>query len=48
MGFKEGQKNNNKFFYLGPKNNWKDLLDKNIKDDIEESFKNEMKVLGYL
>jgi len=47
-GFKEAPKNNNKFFYLGPKNNWQGLLDKNIKDDIETSFKNEMKDLGYL
>ena len=46
-GFKESP-NNNKFFYLGPKNNWQSLLDKNIKDDIETSFKNEMKDLGYL
>ncbi len=47
-GFKEAPKNNNKFFHLGPKNNWKDLLDKSIKDEIEVSFKNEMKDLGYL
>tara|TARA_B100000683_G_C12277518_1_gene468486 strand:+ start:545 stop:646 length:102 start_codon:yes stop_codon:yes gene_type:complete len=33
---------------LGPKNNWKDLLDKNVKDEIEISFKNEMQELGYL
>ena len=48
VGFKEGPKNNNKFFYLGPKNDWKGLLDKNIKDEIEISFKNEMQDLGYL
>ena len=47
-GFKEAPKNNNKFFHLGPKNNWKDLLDKSIKDEIEVSFRNEMKDLGYL
>ena len=47
-GFKEAPENNNKFFYLGPKNDWKDLLDKNIKDEIETSFKNEMQDLGYL
>ena len=46
-GFKEAPENN-KFFYLGPKNDWKDLLDKNIKDEIETSFKNEMQDLGYL
>ncbi len=47
-GFKEAPKNNNKFFYLGPKNDWKDFLNKNIKDEIEVSFKDEMKDLGYL
>ena len=47
-GFKEGPKNNNKFFYLGPKNDWKDLLDKKTKDKIEVNFKNEMQDLGYL
>jgi len=31
-----------------PKNDWKDLLNKNIKDEIETSFKNEMQDLGYL
>ncbi len=46
-GFKEAPENN-KFFYLGPKNDWKDLLDKNTKDEIETSFKNEMQDLGYL
>ena len=47
-GFKEAPKNNNKFFYLGPKNDWQDILDNKTKDDIEASFKNEMKELGYL
>ena len=40
--------NKNKFFYLGPKNKWQNILDKNICDDIENEFKNEMKELGYL
>ena len=41
-----GQKKN--FFYLGPNNDWKKLLDNNIRKQIEENFKNEMEELGYL
>ena len=37
-----------KFFYLGPDNNWKDSLDKKIKDEIEFELSTEMKELGYL
>ena len=37
-----------KFFYLGPKNDWKKLLDKVIQKKIEEVFKKEMTELGYL
>lgn len=37
-----------KFFYLGPDNNWKDSLDKKIKDKIEFELSTEMKELGYL
>ena len=37
-----------RFFNMGLRNDWKNLLDKNIKDEIEVSFKNEMKDLGYL
>jgi hypothetical protein len=36
------------FFYLGPKNNWKSLLEPKIQNDIEENFKKEMIELGYL
>ena len=36
------------FFRLGPKNNWKDLLDTDIKLKIEEQFKKEMLELGYI
>jgi len=36
------------FFRLGPKNNWKDLLDTDIKFKIEEQFKKEMLELGYI
>ena len=37
-----------KFFYLDPDNNWKDSLDKKIKDEIEFELSTEMKELGYL
>ena len=37
-----------KFFNLGPKNDWKNHLDKNIKDEIENNFREEMKELNYL
>ena len=51
-GFREGAKNiigkNNKFFYLGPKNNWKKLLNKEIKCEIEKLFEKEMLEIGYL
>ena len=43
---KEGKKN--KFFFLGPKNDWKEKLDKDISDKINVKFENEMKELGYL
>tara|TARA_B100000242_G_C42960746_1_gene445543 strand:- start:186 stop:977 length:792 start_codon:yes stop_codon:yes gene_type:complete len=43
---KEGRKN--KFFYLGPKNDWKKILSKNISDEINEKFREEMKELDYL
>lgn len=36
------------FFNMGPQNNWRDYLDKNIKDEIENKFKKEMTELGYL
>jgi hypothetical protein len=41
-----GQKN--KFFYLGPKNDWRKILDKEIADEISSRFEPEMKELGYL
>ena len=46
-GFKEAAKNQ-KFFFLGPKNNWRDILDKNIRGEIETVFNKEMKELNYL
>ncbi len=51
-GFKESSKdkkgNDKKFFYLGPENNWKYILDKQTIENIEKVFKNEMIELGYL
>ncbi len=43
---KKGKKN--KFFYLGPKNDWKKILDKNIIEEVNKKFELEMKELGYL
>ena len=37
-----------KFFNLGPKNNWENVLDNKIKKEIESKFSKEMKELGYL
>ena len=37
-----------KFFNLGKKNNWKELIPENISDKIELYFKDEMKELGYV
>jgi len=45
-GFPETKKN--KFFNLGPNNNWKKVLDKKHQIEIENSFKREMRELGYL
>jgi len=36
------------FFYLGPENDWKRLLDNKISKEIEQKFQNEMKELKYL
>ena len=38
----------NKFFFLGPKNDWKKILNNKITDDIEKEFQREMKELKYL
>ena len=37
-----------KFFNLGHKNNWKEILDKKYVKEIENSFNSEMKELGYI
>ena len=42
------KKQNKKFFKLGPKNDWKNLLQPEIQSKIEKTFENEMKELGYL
>ena len=41
-------KNKKQFFYLGPKNNWKELLPNEIKQKIEKRFEKEMRERGYL
>lgn len=45
---KDKNKKNLKFFHLGPQNKWEDLLEDNIKNAIQDKFKDEMKELGYL
>ena len=40
--------NKNKFFFLGPKNNWRKILDYEISKDIEKEFEKEMKELKYI
>jgi len=37
-----------RFFHLGNKNAWINLLDKNVSKNIDDFFKKEMKTLGYL
>jgi len=47
-GFDGNPDKKQKFFHLGPKNNWQNLLDINIKTKIELEFREEMTELGYL
>ena len=47
-GFEEASNPNIKFFNLGPKNNWKNVLNKNLIHSIEKNFKKEMKELRYI
>ena len=51
-GFNESAKdkrgNPKKFFFLGPKNNWENILDNSTKERLEKVFKKEMLELGYL
>jgi hypothetical protein len=37
-----------KFFNKGPNNKWKNLIEKEIINDVEKKFYNEMKELGYI
>ena len=51
-GFSESvvsKKNKRKipFFYLGPKNDWKTILSEKLQSEINNSFQNELKELGY-
>jgi len=53
QGFKEkvpDKKTNKKktFFHLGPENNWKNILDKEIVDKIKFRFGSTMEELGYI
>lgn len=43
---KDGKRN--KFFFLGPKNNWKKILNNNTSNLIEKEFEKEMRELRYL
>ncbi len=45
--FSEKDKTKRKFFYLGPKNNWKDKLDKNMIDIMNNYYKEDLKKFGY-
>ena len=47
-GFKEAASSNIKFFNLGPKNNWKDIVDDKLIYKIEKNFNKEMKELRYI
>ena len=47
-GFEEASETNIKFFNLGPKNNWKDIVDEKLIYKIEKTFRKEMEELNYL
>ncbi len=48
-GFKEAPRDSDQnFFSLGPNNNWRKILTTNIRQEIENCFKDEMKDLNYL
>ena len=42
------KKLNQKFFHLGPKNKWQDILTDEVRNKVELLFENEMKEIGYL
>ena len=51
-GFTESSTNNegvkNKFFYLGPSNDWNKILESNLVEEINKKYSTEMSELGYL
>lgn len=47
-GFEEASNTNIKFFNLGPKNNWKNVLNEKLIHNIEKNFNKEMKELRYI
>ena len=51
-GFTESSTNNegvkNKFFYLGPSNDWNNILESNLVEEINKKYSTEMSELGYL
>ena len=51
-GFTESSTNNegvkNKFFYLGPSNDWNNILENNLVEEINKKYSIEMRELGYL
>ena len=47
-GFEEASNSTIKFFNLGPSNDWKNVLSKNLIDSVEKNFNKEMKELGYI
>ena len=42
------KENKNYFFFLGSENKWEKLLNKNVQNKIENSFRNEMNMLKYI
>ena len=36
-----------KFFYLGPKNNWKEILSEDLKVKLDKIFEKDLKELSY-
>ncbi len=52
VGFDESMINKSgekvKFFHLGPKNDWKKMLDKKLQKEVEKKFEKEMIELNYL
>ena len=47
-GFNGNPDKKQKFFNLGPKNNWQNILDNKIRKKIETEFKEEMSEIGYI